>query len=867
MKVVSQIAKPIEKAMARHDIFVKALFERPQSLSALLPYGEYLPETGLFVHKDGSLGAVFQATLLEHEPLVTEQVIEAVEGLKPWFNLPTHCVLQVLFEQAHLSALDKTFDEIAKQYPGGSPVSKTLFDTRLGRIQTACNSDDQLAPLVRRCYISLRFFPGSSLKASSVLMKRGESVLYEEMKGFVEASREFRQLVTNFQSNSKVPLRLLTGHDLLDVLRRFFNPKTYYKRSFAPYNPSLPISDQILYSSPTLDFAGIEREGVKTRTLSLKTSPQHAYPGGMAYFLKLPFPFKLSLNFKFPTKRQSKSFFDMKEFFLQNTPSARARRQREEILEVQEKLARDDRCLHLTFNVILEGESDDVLDARVREVVNIFNNDLECETILEDEIGLGLCLNSLPLNYSPRADHSPQRNIRILRSDAVKFVPIFDSFRGLKKPIQLFLSRENNLVPFSLLENETSNHTVVLADSGSGKSAFIIDCMQSMKRMAPEPMVFVVDKKSSYVMASEYFDGDLTIFDRNLDMPFTPFRGIYDEEKIAFLTKLLLSGIKLTSPNFEMESLHQTAISKALKLAYEKKVQQAGLAYVEGELLKQGTGSDIELEMEDFVAELARLPSEKEFESSQEIIDSLLRLLMPFYSDGTYARYFKGSPKKRGSKPGSLIIYDLDALDADPTLQALMTMAVFEEIRQTIKRPENRGREGLIILEEIGMLGRNNPTASAMVVDFAETMRKLGFWLISLTPRPQNYFELEAGKAMWSVADNFLFLQMSADNVEFLAKQSQLLDEANKEIIKSLRTKRGSHADVFYMNKKKTRQGAFRYFQSPLDRWLAPTNSKDASEAAKALKKFRDDKWKALTYLAEKFPRGVEAGAETEEKR
>ena len=196
-----------------------------------------------------------------------------------------------------------------------------------------------------------------------------------------------------------------------------------------------------------------------------------------------------------------------------------------------------------------------------------------------------------------------------------------------------------------------------------------------------------------------------------------------------------------------------------------------------------------------------------------------------------------------------------------------MTMAVFEEIRQTIKRPENQGREGLIILEEIGMLGRNNPTASAMVVDFAETMRKLGFWLISLTPRPQNYFELEAGKAMWSVADNFLFLQMSADNVEFLAKQSQLLDEANKEIIKSLRTKRGQYADVFYMNKKKTRQGAFRYFQSPLDRWLAPTNSKDASEAGKALRKFRDDKWRALTYLAEKFPQGVEASIESSEEK
>jgi hypothetical protein len=71
---------------------------------------------------------------------------------------------------------------------------------------------------------------------------------------------------------------------------------------------------------------------------------------------------------------------------------------------------------------------------------------------------------------------------------------------------------------------------------------------------------------------------------------------------------------------------------------------------------------------------------------------------------------------------------------------------------------------------------------------------------------------------MWGVADNFLFLQMSADNVDYLSKQSSLLDEASREIIKSLRTKKGQHADVFFMNKKKTQQGAFRYFQTPLDR-------------------------------------------------
>ena len=153
----------------------------------------------------------------------------------------------------------------------------------------------------------------------------------------------------------------------MDDLRKFFNPKTYYKRKFAPYNKSLSLSDQFLFHSPTLDYSGIEREKVKTRTLTLKTSPLYTYEGGMSYFVNLDFPFKLSLNFSFPSQAKVNRFFGMKEFFLENTLSAKGRLQKEEVREVQERLAREDRCLHLTFNVIVEGESDEKLDERTRK--------------------------------------------------------------------------------------------------------------------------------------------------------------------------------------------------------------------------------------------------------------------------------------------------------------------------------------------------------------------------------------------------------------------------------------------------------------------------------------------------------------------
>ncbi|MGE0172441.1 MAG: TraC family protein [Oligoflexales bacterium] len=845
MKTATLLPKPIRNALGNRSLFTEALFTRPESLSSLLPYEEYATEHGVYCMRDGSLGAVFQVDLLEHEPMTEKEITGTVKSVKPWFNLPENCTMQVIYEQSAISEFDAQLNEITESYPDAHPVSQHLFDQRSCFLRDACKKQTPNTPMRRSTYLAVRYFPKDQNRSITNHFRKEGAVLHKEMTSFVKELRSFQHLIADLKSNSSVVLKPVGPSNLLDILRRFFNPRTYYKRSFASYNPHASLSDQFIYTAPTLNHQGIEREGVKTRTLSLKTSPQWAYPGGMAYFTKLNFPFKIALNFSFPEKSKVKRFFDLKEFFLQNTPTAKAKVQREEILETQDKLARDDRCLYLTFNVIIEGESDEILEDRTRAICNVFHNNLECEVIAETDIGLGLCLNSLPLCYAQDSDLSSQRYIRILRSDAVNFLPIFDSFRGLKDPLSVYLSRENNLVPFSLLENETSNHTVVLADSGSGKSAFVIDCIIAAKRMKPEPLVFIIDKKSSYAMLAEYYDGDLTIFDRNQDIPFSPFRGVYDEEKIAFLTKLIISAIKLTSPSFEIESEHQAAISSALKRAYVKKCERQGLAYVEGELRKEDSDQDVELTMEDFVTELAATQDDRD--CAREMVNGMLQKLKPFYADGIYAKFFWGTSKEDG-KSKLFYVYDLDALDSDPILQTLMTMAVIEEIRRIIALPENQGRTGFIVMEEFAILGRNNPMFRDFALDFAETMRKRGVWLITLTPRPQNYFDLEVGKAFWSVADNYIFLQMSSDNVDYLATKSSLIDEANKEIIRSLRTKRNEYAEIFFLNKKKTRQGAFRNHQTSSARWMAPTNAKDSKVAMEALQRF-GNKWEALRYL------------------
>jgi hypothetical protein len=251
--------------------------------------------------------------------------------------------------------------------------------------------------------------------------------------------------------------------------------------------------------------------------------------------------------------------------------------------------------------------------------------------------------------------------------------------------------------------------------------------------------------------------------------------------------------------------------------------------------------------MDDFISELGTLPEDNSV---------LIQKLKPFFDDGIYAKFFREPQTAKNTKT-LFYAYDLDSLDSDPVLQSLMTMAVVEEIKRIIKLPENKSRGGALIFEEFAMLGRNNPAVREFAVDMAETCRKLGYWLIALTPRPQNYFELDVGKAFWGVADNYVFLQMNSDNVDYLAKHSSMLDQANAEIIKSLKTNKGEYAEVFYMNKKKSVQGAFRYHPTAESLWLSPTNAKAAAEAAKALATFKGQKWEALKYLTGKYPRGL----------
>ncbi len=879
MRRISSIPLPriLKRGLSRQELFARAFIERPESLSRFLVYDEHVAEFGLFRQKDGSLGVIYEVALCEHETKCADEIVALLEGLRSWFRLSEEVTISLLYEQALLSPHDKKWGAaITVTDKGRGDIPAHLHRAQVERLRRAG------VALERKLYLSVRGFDrqrgseGSEARAiSRVAEKLGElgkshATLSSELQSFLKRARAFNHALTQFELTSPLPLRRIGDFELVEFLRRTFTPHTYYERPFAPVNPGLSLSEQVIYCPSRIDFPGITREGVTTRAISLKNAPSFAYPGAMAYFLGLDFPFRISLNVSFPRSAAIKRHFALKEFFLQNTPTARSRRQKEEVDHLQERLLRDDRVLQMMFTILVEGVSEEELDRRTQDCLARFQSRLECEAIVEKEIGFGLWLNALPLQYHPIADYTAQRSVKILASDIVYFCPVFGSFQGFEPGCSLFLSREAGLVPFSLKAHGNSHMTAVLGDTGSAKSGQVIRMLLGEMRRDPRPLAFVIDHKTSYGMVSRFVSSELTVFEHGKPMPFSPFRGSFDEEKLAFLVRLLTAAIQLTSAVFQFDSEHTTCLSQAIRMAYEVKAKTAGVRYVAGELTLPDQSSPggasrfgvSDVTIDDIVSQLGTLTGLPEFEKYGQAVEELTKKLRPFYSDGVYAPFFRATSSPAtgsGSRSGlaDLYVYDLDALSGEPILQTLMTMSVVDDIRRKIKGEDARRRGGYVVIEELGMLGRNNPVSKDFVVDTAETFRKLGFYLIGLTPNPRNYFETTAGQAMWAVADHFLFLSMKDDNVNFIAKESELLDQAAVEIVKSLRTERGRYADVFYIDKTKTHAGAFRNVPSAHELWLMPTHRPDALEAERALARFSGNPMGALEDLVARFPEGT----------
>ncbi len=822
--------------------YYKALFKEESLLSEHLPYESVVDENFVML-KDGSFGVIYQFPLFEHEPLSKVDLEEVKEKLVSSIVLDEKISCDVLYLQRHISG--KKLNSF-KRNNGENKIAEGLLNERIDFFSKELKENI----FERNVFMSFRYYPkGLANKNIQHFLSKKEKVYFDYIKDYVENIKEFKKCLLQFEGlHLSRGLKKLDGLGIKTLLKSYANP---YSTDFVTLNEKQSLSKQVFPGLNKIDFSGICDTDIKTRTFSLSL-PDKSYLGQMTALLETDFPLSYSLKYnKLPTKDYG-FLISSKDIFLSTALGDVNERMLLDLRETQEKYSTGDKLLNVSISITVYGRTEDELDHNSSRLKLLFLEKLNYELLEEETIGFGLFLTSLPLSYNPKVSSFTKRSFLAHQSEVTDFFPIYDSFNGFKTPLQHYVSREGNLCNFDLFSNQSSHHTVVLADTGAGKSFFLNSIRHGLMAQKVQPLIFILEKKTSNKMATVSFNGELNEFSK-LDTNHSPFRGIYDEQKVNFLTTYLKSAVKMTSESFKWEAEHDEFINRSIRLAYNQKIDIGDIEFNGKELISKDSKKSAAITVEDIISTLSLIASEdKKF---LEPIDDLKIKLMPFYGEGKYSDLFDFDERKI-EHDKLFYVYDIDGLDSDPIRRDLLVLSLFDEIRQIKALPQHSHRDVYFEIDEIAQFD-SIPYASELITQFAEMGRKEGIWLVGATNRPSNYVKKECCKAMWSVADNFIFLQMGLDNAQEIHESyPQKITEVDRDIIASLKTKSGEYSEVYYLNKSKTKMGAFRYHATRKEMWLTPSNIKAEREVNKAFKQFGKNN-KALDYLLKTFPNGI----------
>ncbi|MBY0316353.1 MAG: TraC family protein [Bdellovibrionales bacterium] len=815
-----------------------------KNIVEFFPYLEFLDEHRLFVLKDKSLGVIYRVNLLDHAPMLFEDIKEYQESFERLLDLPRNCVLQFFALQAAV-----TESEIEKlgtlSWSPESDTARFFYEKRLESLKDRARKSELLR---REVYFSIQFVPDASKFSLSSLIptKIKDDFLYEIDKHYFHAD-EFEKVLSRMEATARLKLERIDGEKLRQIVRKTVVPNE--EMVPAPVVPVIPLSEQILFQDVLCDNEGLSGK-IHTRTVSLLVPGEHCEGDGIG-FLNLDFPSVVSMRITKPSKASVVKTLGIKEWCTKNSFSLRSKRQFEDIQETKKKLALDDFCLHLSWSVTVFGKTKEEAEVRANFVLGLAVDKFKCNGIIESDCGLDIFVNSLPLCFDRRGEWGSQRFIPLHKAEVACFLPVFGSFSGDKDVLQLFENREGGFFGMSPLSSQTSQHALFVSDTGGGKSFLINSLLNAVKLLPLEPVVFVFDFNTSQTMNAKLYHGEISRCHPNVAPSVNLFRGVYDEKKVSVLSNWMCEAIRLTSPSFVIESEHREALAQSIRLAYGKKLESQGTTFVEGELIATPLGGKITLSMDDIASELSYLPAKKGFEKYEVIVEALLVKLRSFYGDGMYANYIRPNEDEEESFDKKFYVVDFEGIKEDSILLSFSVASAFEQVRQVKMRPENENRQVFAVLDEIAELGRSCPLISDYFVSKAETSRKDAFWIWGATNRPTNFCEVPVCKALLGVVGHIYILPMSPKNIEHFANETKLLTLADVENIGSLRIEKGQWGEVCYISIDGKKKFIGRNRPSRFEYWQTPSNAEASRAAVKMLKKNNGDALKAIFDLVE----------------
>lgn len=429
----------------------------------------------------------------------------------------------------------------------------------------------------------------------------------------------------------------------------------------------------------------------------------------------------------------------------------------------------------------------------------------------ERHITLPIFLAGLPLMYDPATDppgRGLQRANTMSSFNAATLMHVQGDWRGSdpRSGGPLLVSRRGQLASVDLFYTSSNYNFVVVAQSGSGKSFFANEL--AVDFLSRNGTVRIFDVGRSYKRFASVMGGTILEFTPDNPVSLNPYSGIETHAELYELMPMLKSLIRqMAFPLSDDESMETQynweyqAIEHAITAAWELNREHTGLEHVYAWMGQQ----------------------------TDQRYQDLAFQLYP-YAVGRYAAWFNG--ERQVELNNDLIIVELEDLEVDPDLQAVVMTLMIHQITKDmyLSDPERKRPKLLLVDEGWRLLG--DKQSGGFISKAFRTVRKYRGCAGAIT---QSYADFAASAAARAALENSAWqfvLKQKPESIDFAVNQKWISnDEMLIGMLKSINSDSAAGFSEIYV-RGENGQGVYRFVTDRHSYWMYTSNPKDIAKLA-----------------------------------
>ena len=645
-----------------------------------------------------------------------------------------------------------------------------------------------------------------------------------------DAARLIRTKTQTTLNNVKLAPRCMAANDWVRVMSTLFNrgDNAAWRIDACDWDPSQPLCNQVLDYDNDIE---VSKEYLKignqyVKCLSAKRKPRSLFfgdavtnagdlSGGLggvrSYYM-------VCTNIIFPEADSEKNKIERKRQLAVNQASGPMVKfapilmeKKNDLDAICESLQEGKRPIKISYHVIVYGEDVEEVETAAMAARNFWRTN-RFEIMVDKFIQMPILINCMPLCCDVVAVNDLSRHKTLTSKEASALLPIFGEWKGTGTPHMNLISRNGQIMSFSLHDTGSNMNAVIAAQSGSGKSFMTNEMVLSY--LSEGAQVWVIDVGRSYEKLCNNYGGDFLHFGsssqaclnpfplvvsldgtretRAPDAPHSPNDDDDDGEEDALIGMLEA----MAAPNQKLSDLQIAALRKTLNQVWRQKFRKTTV--------------------DDIAAALIA--------SDDVRIRDVGEQLYAFTSEGTYGRFVNGENNVQFTN--QFTVLELEELKSRKHLQQVVLLQLIYQIQQEMYLGD-RNRKKVVIIDEAWDLLTQGDVAKFIEAGYRR-FRKYGGSVVIVTQSINDLFDSPTGRAISENSATTILLGQKPETIDSMKREGRLqLSEYDYEQLKTVHTNQGVYSEIFI--KSEFGRGVGRLIVNEFQKLLYSTKAEDVN--------------------------------------